>query len=654
MGLRRVIVFALVLVPSFQVGAVDRSQLTPLPLPNLSTMEDATRRRLESLQERAAELETTGPDDALAEAYGTLGTYYVAHHLNEAAEVAFINAERLDPGEFRWPYYLGFIYRIVGKLELEREAYERALDLRPEDIPARLHLAELLLSLGENEAAYRQFQRVLELSPAEAAAHGGLGRAAAALGRHDEAVEHLEDALRLQPEATMVHYQLALAYRGLGDMEAARAHLAKRGDRDVGFADPLLGAIEPLKRENVLEAVLEMAANPEEHDNRSFALFAASYLGDSPDAVDHIHDAADALMRQAPDMDPSSEGAVRNRLVRARLYLAAAGLLLSRNNLDAARREAETALTQEPEMVEAMIMLGFVFEQTGDPMSALDQYTTALALDPGNINALRSRAGVNLELHRDREAIQDLERLCDLGLDGDGARIRLAVAYLRLGELDTARDHYRKALDLNLEALDEAQVRHHLGLIEDRSGSTERAVEEYRTALALDPSLTAARLDLASALNRLGQHQEAVELYRQVIEVDPRSSRARRGEADALASMGRWREARQCLEEGWQALPESGELLHALARLLASADDLEVRDGERSLDLTQRILRAGTTPSRLETLAMASAQAGLFVDAVRLQRQVIYMVTVEGRTDLLPRLEANLARYLADQSCCAP
>jgi len=145
-----------------------------------------------------------------------------------------------------------------------------------------------------------------------------------------------------------------------------------------------------------------------------------------------------------------------------------------------------------------------------------------------------------------------------------------------------------------------------------------------------------------------------VELYRQVIEVDQRSIRARRGEADALASMGRWREARQCLEEGWQAIPESGELLPALARLLASADDLEVRDGERSLDLAQRILRAGTTPSRLETLAMASAEAGLFVDAVRLQRQVIYMVTVEGRTDLLPGLEANLARYLADQPCCAP
>ena len=51
---------------------------------------------------------------------------------------------------------------------------------------------------------------------------------------------------------------------------------------------------------------------------------------------------------------------------------------------------------------------------------------------------------------------------------------------------------------------------------------------------------------------------------------------------------------------------------------------------------------------------MASAEAGLFVDAVRLQRRVIFMMTLEGRTDVLPTLEANLARYLAGQSCCAP
>jgi hypothetical protein len=101
-------------------------------------------------------------------------------------------------------------------------------------------------------------------------------------------------------------------------------------------------------------------------------------------------------------------------------------------------------------------------------------------------------------------------------------------------------------------------------------------------------------------------------------------------------------------------MPESVELLHALARLLASADDPEVRDGERALDLAQRTLRAGTTPSRLETLAMANAEAGSFDEAVRLQRRVIQMVTWDGHADVLPRLEANLARYRTKQTCCAP
>jgi tetratricopeptide (TPR) repeat protein len=654
MILHGAILFSLALILSSQAGAVDRSELTPLPLPNLSAMEDATRRRLEELQERVSELKTMGSDDALADAYGTLGTYYIAHHLNDAAEVAFVNAERLEPGDFRWPYYLGFVYQMVGKLELEKEAYERALELRPEDIPTHLHLAELLLALGENEKAYLQYARVLELNPAEPAAHGGLGKAASALGRPEEAVEHFTEALRLQPQATIVHYQLALAYRRLGNMEAARAHLEQRGDKQLGFADPLLGAIEPLKRENIVEAVLEMAANPEEHDDRSFGLFAASYLGDSPGAVERIHEAIEALTEAAAGIDASSEPAARNRLVRARLHFAIASLHIGQGHFSTARREAEACLALVPKMVVANAMLGYVLEQTGDLSGAVEHYSIALELDPGNINARRSRASANLKLHRDREAIEDLEQLCDLGLEGEGARIRLAVAYLRLGEFETARSHYRKALDLNLDPSDEAQVHHHLGLIEIRIGSVDRAIEEYRTALALDPGLVAARLDLASALNRLDQYQEAAELYHQVVEVDPKNSRACRGEAEALASMGRWQDARQLLEEGWRTMPESVEILHALARLLASAGDPEVRDGERALDLAQRTLRAGTTPSRLETLAMASAEAGLFDDAVRLQRRVIQTMTWEGRTDVLPRLEANLARYLAGKSCCAP
>ena len=142
-----------VLLAWAHVGAVERSELLPLPLPDLSEMGEAARERLELLQVRVADLKTSASDGELAEAYGTLGKYYIAHHLNDAAEVALFNASLLAPDDFRWAYYLGFVYQMVGKLELERDAFERALALRPEYVPAHLRLAELLLALGENEEA---------------------------------------------------------------------------------------------------------------------------------------------------------------------------------------------------------------------------------------------------------------------------------------------------------------------------------------------------------------------------------------------------------------------------------------------------------------------------------------------------------------------
>ena len=97
----------------------------------------------------------------------------------------------------------------------------------------------------------------------------------------------------------------------------------------------------------------------------------------------------------------------------------------------------------------------------------------------------------------------------------------------------------------------------------------------------------------------------------------------------------------------------AGRISAAVSQARASAEDQEVRDGERAVDLARRTLRAGTNPSRLETLAMANAEAGLFDEAVRVQGRAIEMMIWEGRPDALPRLEANLARYLAGQTCCA-
>ena len=65
-----------------------------IPHPDLGTMEDTVRRRLESLR---GEIETSGGVPAeQARRLGTLGRAYMAYAFPRAAEACFVDAQRLE------------------------------------------------------------------------------------------------------------------------------------------------------------------------------------------------------------------------------------------------------------------------------------------------------------------------------------------------------------------------------------------------------------------------------------------------------------------------------------------------------------------------------------------------------------------------------
>lgn len=623
---------------------VERADLAPVPTPDLSSFEEVVRLRLEELQDRVSQLQRDGSDAELSEAYGTLGKHYLAHTLTDAAGVAFTNAQALAPDDARWSYYRGHVLERTGDHEAAIRSYQRVLELQPDDIPTLLHLGEASIEMGENESAYEYFRRAAELNPDEAAAHAGVGRAAAALDRPEEAIEELRRALELQPQATALHYPLAVAYRKVGMMDEARVELGLRGETPVRFVDPLLNEIGPLQRGDLIEAVLEMAAKPAEIDNRALADFAIGHLSGDPDAPRKLEVASDAM---------GADGGDEDRTVRARLHFVISGLYLAQADLGRASAALERALELEPALTEAGLLAGQIDEQRGDLAGATAAYSRVLELDPGNRDALRFRARTRITTGDLRGAIEDLEELCELYPGRSDHWIQLAIAHARLDELELARSSYRRALELGLEPTEAAQVHYHLGIIESRVGTVEGATEEFRTAIDLDPELTAARLDLAASLGSLGRYTEAAEVYRQVTAENPANSAAWLGEATALDLAGESGNAIQVLEQGWQQNPANVELLHALARLLASADDMTARDGERAVDLATRTFRAGRTVERVETLAMALAEAGRFPEAVTTQKEAIALAGWRGQTALIPVLEANLIRYQAGKSCCA-
>ena len=48
-----------------------------------------------------------------------------AAEYHEAAEPAYLNAQDLMPGDVRWPYYLGHLYKTIGQTQKSIDAFTR-------------------------------------------------------------------------------------------------------------------------------------------------------------------------------------------------------------------------------------------------------------------------------------------------------------------------------------------------------------------------------------------------------------------------------------------------------------------------------------------------------------------------------------------------
>ena len=62
----------------------------------------------------------TRPSTELSNAYGEMGKLLMAAQYSDPAEACLLNAQSLDPSDFRWPYYLAHLYRTRGRRRRNR------------------------------------------------------------------------------------------------------------------------------------------------------------------------------------------------------------------------------------------------------------------------------------------------------------------------------------------------------------------------------------------------------------------------------------------------------------------------------------------------------------------------------------------------------
>ena len=445
-------------------NAIERQ--TPALAPQeRSALEPAVAEHIQSIEASTAALVRDGaPDDRVALAYGQLGQVYHAYSLAGPAEASYLEAHRLAPADFRWPYLLASLYQQENRVDDALASYERARALRADYAPLSVNVG--ILALGQNriDEARTAFQAALAIDPSIAAARYGLGQIAVSERDYARAVEHFSWVLSRVPDANRVHYVLAMAYRGLGQVEEAQAHLRQQGPVGVRVADPIVDALSELikgARLSLLHGRLAFEAGryveaaaafrnavAAEPENVSARVNLGSALGQLQDVEGAIEEFAKAL-----ELDPDNRSALYN----------SGALFAGTDRHDQAVLHLTRLLELAPGDHAARVMLGRELTRAGrleDGLAALAAVTQA---DPDNEDALLAQVDTLTSLGRHREALGMLEQSYAL-FPGKGRTVA-RLAYMLAASPEPDLRNQTRALELSRLVYDRTRAIGHGAVI---------------------------------------------------------------------------------------------------------------------------------------------------------------------------------------------
>ncbi|MCP4201420.1 MAG: tetratricopeptide repeat protein [bacterium] len=645
---------------------LDAFDLLEIPHPSLAGTDTAVQEQVREHRARVEEPAAIQDAPATAEAYGDLGLVYVLYDFVQAAEVCFENARRLAPDDFRWLYLLGYAHKLGGELEEAVAFFEQSLELRPDFLSAILRLGRAYFDLGDHDSAQTWFEKSLAVEPS-AAASEGLGKIAVARGDFPAAVEHFTRALEQQPNASSLRYALGQAYQRSGRTEEAKRELELSGDAPVSIPDPIISPLavagesaqffliqagEALEDQNyeVAAAAYERALEKEPtnfgaYRSRSFAL---QQLGDLDGAIGSL----EAGLTEGTTGDPAKDAQERAELHRVLGGFKA----LDRRDVDAVTHFQES-LRLEPDQPDVRMKLANALARVGRFEAALPEYTSVLESHPElapDILVRRATALVNLD--RGAEALEDFERAVALRPDDLGLRSRHADALERLGYPQRAARERREVDRRTASASeDPARVRElvQMATTAVTQNRHQEALRYLSQALKEHPDSIAALFQRGTVLGHLERCDEAVADFRRVIEAERRHAGARHGEIVCLVLMSRYGHARVRLNEALRIFSLDARLAHLQARLLATAPDTGVRDGDLALAVAQRLAENVDGLRIRETLALAYAASGDLERAASLQASLIGEARVHGDEALVRDLQAKLVELAAGRAWVA-
>jgi predicted O-linked N-acetylglucosamine transferase (SPINDLY family) len=228
-------------------------------------------------------------------------------------------------------------------------------------------------------------------------------------------------------------------------------------------------------------------------------------------------------------------------------------LLYTRGALELAKVLLLAALERKPDFVDAQVVLSNIYDAQGNLPAAAGALEVALRLRPDYTGALRNYGMVLTRLARWAEAEAPLRRAIAGDTADADAHYWLGNALAGRGDLEGARDCYRKATELRP---DFAEAWCNLGNVHTDWGLRDDAERYLTRALEIRPNFPEALSGLGNLHAAAERFDAAADCYRKAMDLDPGIPDAHVNLGHVLKNQGRAREALECYRAAITLKPE--------------------------------------------------------------------------------------------------
>jgi tetratricopeptide (TPR) repeat protein len=431
---------------------------------------------------------------------------------------------------------------LFGRLHVRRKNYAKAMEcyrevtqLQPQNATAFAKLGYCFAAAGRHRDALDAYECALQIRPDFTSVYGHFSLALERLGDTKTAAEYLERAFRSgaylknPTNAASWHHHLGLMYGKLGDWKRAVVELrsAVEGKPDetavCNFAialwhtDDKDGCVEAYTKATLLDS-----GSAEGHYGLGWAFY-------------NLHRYAEAVvpLRSAIELDPKHaeahyhlgmvllgigkpeealgvlRKATKLRPEHAETHYAIGATLAAQGKLADAVESYREAVRLRPDYSEAYFNIGVAYSELGQPNEEIEAYKTALNFNDKDIPTWGNLALTYSGQRMHSDALEAYRKLCELQPDNEMGFYGVAASLAYLERYDEAVPNFQQAIRLDPSFI---AAHEYLGSTYAELRMFSEALDCYRTAMILAPNSAQLHSELSDVYGKMGNEEVARQL----------------------------------------------------------------------------------------------------------------------------------------------